>query len=148
MYSQGKKPGRDMWRRIMKYVVRGVFLGVALALFGILVKCKAFIKNGVFVEYKHLRLDPYVLYYIKQLRPYYQTSKVTVSTGFRKFVGVVDDALGNSRLFLAQHFVIDSMSLLSDDRCTPEQDVATLDILKHSMETLLTDLVLSTTSSV
>ena len=135
---------KKMIQRIVRFLLSGAVLGVALSLFGMLVKLRKTVKKGVFVEFNHLQRDPYIVHYTKQLRPYFQTSKVSVSLGFRKFVTMVDEAMGNPSQFKRPHFILDAMSLLSDDRRKPNQSAESLQLLKQDMRTLLTDLVVKT----
>ena len=133
-----------MLQRLVRLLLCGVALGVTLSLFGIMVQLRKRVQNGVFVEYKYLQLDPYILYYTKQLRPYFESSRISVSLGFQKFVAKIDEAMGNPQLFKQDHFVLDAMLFLSDDRVKPTQNPESLQLLKRDMTTLLTDLVTKT----
>jgi hypothetical protein len=117
----------------------GVLFGITLAVLGIIFHYKQLVTNGVFVECKYLKRDQYILYYVKQLRPYYQTSKLSVSAGFHRFIKKIDQALYNSQMFVDDFFVEDSMALLSDDRKKPTQSGDVFVRLKADMRQLLID---------
>lgn len=128
-------------RNFFKCVFLGVVFGVGLALFGVVFRFKKMIKLGVFVPIEHLPKDRVLLHHVKLLRPFYQTSKVSVSLGFTKFVHKIDEVLGNPRLLRTpanRFFVMECMALLSDTRGNPSP---ALEDLKQIMNQLLTDLV-------
>jgi hypothetical protein len=121
---------------IIRNLLFGLIFGVTVAIAGIMIRLKKTSKNGLFVNFQHLQKDDYILFYLKQLRPYYQTSKFSVSLGFSKFIQKVDQALDNNLLFQDQFFIIDCMSLLSDH---PKESSQTLNNLKDDMQKLLSD---------
>ena len=124
---------------ILRQLIFGVLFGIAVAFSGIMYRFKKNLKNGMLQNFKNLQKDDYILFYIKELRPYYQTSKYSVSLGFSKFIEKIDQALENQNLFKDQFFILDSMSLLSDHPVQSPDKFTKLTDLKKDMEKLLND---------
>ena len=124
---------------ILRQLIFGVLFVIAVAFSGIMYRFKKNLKNGMLQNFKNLQKDDYILFYIKELRPYYQTSKYSVSLGFSKFIEKIDQALENQNLFKDQFFILDSMSLLSDHPVQSPDKFTKLTDLKKDMEKLLND---------
>jgi hypothetical protein len=102
---------------IINQMLIGSIFGVLLAAVGRYMHIRYNVKRGLFVDFKYIHLDPTLLYYLKEIRPHYQTSKYTVSLHFVHFVKRIDDALmflstGGEITDLA--FATDTIKLLTD----------------------------------
>jgi|688.fasta_scaffold1840018_1 hypothetical protein len=124
---------------LLRHLIFGVLFGMTVAFAGIMFRFKKNLKNGMLQNFKNLQKDDYILFYIKELRPYYQTSKFSVSLGFSKFIEKIDQALENPNFFKDQFFILDSMSLLSDHPVQSSDKFTKLTHLKKDMEKLLND---------
>jgi hypothetical protein len=124
---------------VLKHLIFGVLFGMTIAFAGIMFRLKKNLKNGMLQNFKNLQKDDYILFYMKELRPYYQTSKFSVSLGFSKFTEKIDQALENPKFFKDEFFILDCLSLLSDHPVQSSDKYTKLTLLLQDMEKLLND---------